>query len=152
MNIEQQLRRDEGFSQVPYQDTEGRWTVGIGWNISDNGIPPFAGHELMNGRLSDETIDRLLQKGIAEARETANKFIGFHPRPRSLNTARLDAVTNMAFNLGHHRLHGFKRMQAAIKADDWQTAADEALDSKWARQVGDRAVRIATTLVTGVAQ
>ena len=50
----------------------------------------------------------------------------------------------MAFNLGWPRLSRFKNMIEALKAGDYGRAADEALDSKWADQVGTRAERIAT--------
>ena len=52
----------------------------------------------------------------------------------------------MAFNMGQPRLAKFKRMIAAIKAGDWDRAAIEALDSRWAAQVGDRATEIAAML------
>ena len=45
----------------------------------------------------------------------------------------------MAFNLGGPRLAGFRRMRAAIAGNDCNRAADEALDSRWARQTGRRA-------------
>jgi len=49
----------------------------------------------------------------------------------------------MCFNLGWPRLSRFEKMLEALKAKDFDTAATEALDSKWADQVGDRAKRIA---------
>lgn len=53
------------------------------------------------------------------------------------------ALCNMTFNLGIARLMAFRNMIAALQAMDYETAADECLDSKWARQVGDRSRRIA---------
>ena len=52
---------------------------------------------------------------------------------------RRQALISMAFNLGGPRLAGFRRMRAAIAGNDWNRAADEALDSRWARQTGRRA-------------
>jgi lysozyme len=49
----------------------------------------------------------------------------------------------MALNLGWPRLSAFRNMLAALQAMDYATAAREALDSKWAKQVGARAERIA---------
>ena len=48
----------------------------------------------------------------------------------------------MAFNLGLHRLKKFKRMFAALNKKDYEGAAKEGLDSKWAKQVYNRARRL----------
>ena len=53
------------------------------------------------------------------------------------------ALANMAFNLGVPRLSQFKNMLSALEKGDYNVAAKEALDSNWAKQVGDRANRIA---------
>jgi lysozyme len=52
----------------------------------------------------------------------------------------------MIFNIGYTRVLGFKKMLAAIKRDDYQTAAKEMLDSNWARQVGNRATKLAALM------
>lgn len=55
----------------------------------------------------------------------------------------------MAFNLGKPRLSGIVKMIAAVKADDWDDAANEALNSKWATQTGHGALEIADMLKFG---
>jgi len=55
----------------------------------------------------------------------------------------------MAFNLGQTRLAGFKRLRAAVLAGDWDWAAAEALDSRWASQTGRRAAELAALLRGG---
>lgn len=121
------LVRDEGLRLKPYRDTVGKLTIGVGRNLDDVGISDAeAGHLLGNdisGVLAD--LDRAL------------------PWWRGLSEARQRALANMCFNLGLTRLQGFKKMLAALEAGDWPAAAREALDSKWARQVGARATRIA---------
>ena len=57
-----------------------------------------------------------------------------------------EVLVNMCFNLGVTRLMKFKKMFEAIEESDWSRAADEALDSKWARQVGNRAEELAGVL------
>lgn len=59
------------------------------------------------------------------------------------------ALINMCFNLGLPRLLGFKRMIAALEAKNYTLAAKEALNSKWATQVGDRAKDVAVMLREG---
>jgi lysozyme len=55
----------------------------------------------------------------------------------------------MSFNLGQTRLAGFQRLREAVKEQDWEQAAAELLDSKWATQVGQRAVRLAEQMRRG---
>ena len=55
----------------------------------------------------------------------------------------------MCFNLGYPRLSKFKKFLAAARNEDWETAADEMMDSKWATQVGDRAVRLREKMLNG---
>ncbi len=60
-----------------------------------------------------------------------------------------NALMNMCFNLGINRLLGFKRMIAALEDNDYTKAAFEALNSKWANQVGDRAKDVALMIRQG---
>ena len=48
----------------------------------------------------------------------------------------------MCFNLGYPRLSKFKNFLAAMQENDFETAAVEMMDSKWANQVGKRAERL----------
>jgi lysozyme len=68
---------------------------------------------------------------------------------RGLNDTRQRVLANMCFNLGYPRLSKFKKFLAAAKDQDWETAADEMMDSKWATQVGDRAVRLREKMLNG---
>ena len=51
-------------------------------------------------------------------------------------------MANMAFNLGISRLMRFKNMFAALNSGDYKQASIEGLDSKWAKQVYNRAHRL----------
>jgi lysozyme len=55
----------------------------------------------------------------------------------------------MTFNMGFSKLLGFRNMLDALKTGNWQRAHDEALNSEWAGQVGDRAQRIALQFLNG---
>lgn len=128
------LKRDEGFRKSAYQDSEGYWTIGYGTLIDarlNAGITRDEAEILMTNRLSQFTDELLRSK----------------PYVLSLPEPVQRGVLNMLYNLGAARLLGFKKMWAAIEARDWAIAADEALDSKWARQVGERSQRIAKLIV-----
>ena len=55
----------------------------------------------------------------------------------------------MLFNLGAYRFHGFKKMIAAIEQGDYEEAARQMMDSKWAAQVGVRARELSHMFRTG---
>ena len=68
---------------------------------------------------------------------------------RALDPVRQRVMMNMAFNM-QGKLLGFRNFLAAAQRRDWSTASAEMLDSLWARQVGDRAKRLASMMRSGV--
>jgi lysozyme len=148
------LKRDEGFRANPYLCSLGALTIGYGRNLEAN---PLTGAEWRalwdNGdiavSLSEEGAQKLLKAGIGAVElqcATTFKWWGRLDRPRQ------EVLTNMAFNMGLPRLLGFRNMLAAIAAGDFAIAAEELLDSRYAKQTGQRAQRLAEQLRTGVRQ
>ncbi len=127
------LIRDEGLCLKPYQCTAGKLTIGVGRNLEDRGI-------------SEDEVGYLLKNDIAGVLDDLDRNISWW---RGLGRPQRLALANMAFNLGWPRLSRFKNMLAALKAGDAEKAAHEALDSRWAEQVGARAKRIADQLTRG---
>ena len=127
------LRRDEGWELKPYTDTVGKTTIGCGRNLDDVGI-------------SDDEARFLLENDI---RRVWDELRAFLPEVDGLSEPRQRALANMLFNLGLPRFRGFENMLAAVRDGDFARAADEALDSRWANQVGARATRIADALRDG---
>lgn len=121
------LIRDEGLRLKPYRDTVGKLTIGIGRNLDDVGI-------------SSDEAELLAQNDIDSVMADLDRAL---PWWRQMDDVRQRALANMAFNLGISRLIGFKNTLAYLKAGDYEAAAVGALDSKWAKQVGVRADRIA---------
>ena len=78
--------------------------------------------------------------------EEASKVFKWFP---SLTDDRQRAIINMVFNLGLTKLLHFKKFLAAMEAGDYETAGKEMLDSKWARQVGNRSDRLEQMIVNG---
>lgn len=124
------IKRDEGFVSHAYQDSEGYWTIGYGRLID----------ERLGGGITEGEAEILLQNDIRRCLADLDRAL---PWWRRLTPPRQRGLINMRFNLGLTRLLTFKKMLAALKAGDGNRAAEEALDSKWARQVGDRAERVA---------
>lgn len=127
-----QLVRHEALRLKPYQDSVGKWTIGIGRNLDDKGI-------------STEEAYLMLKNDIIEVEFEANRFAWF----KKLNDARQMVVLNMLFNIGTTRFVGFVKMIAAIERDDFEDAAREMMDSKWAAQVGSRANELADMMKSG---
>lgn len=116
---------DEGLRELPYKCSAGKLTIGVGRNIEDNGIS------------EDEAI-YLLKNDIRRCEEELQTFDWYDDLPEGVKRGLL----NMNFNLGFPTLKQFTGMLSALKVRDFETAAEEALDSRWAKQVGARAVRI----------
>lgn len=130
--LERELIRDEGLRLKPYTDSVGKLTIGVGRNLDDNGIS------------KDEAI-AMLKNDIANSQRELEQLRWF----RRLDSRRKDAILNMHFNLGLPRLLSFKNMIAALDDGDYKRAADEAMNSRWAEQVGERAVRISLIIRYG---
>lgn len=128
-----QLKRHEGLKLSPYRDSVGVLTIGYGRNLDAVGIYPDE---------ADFLLEHDVQRMIGQLEGLA-WFDG-------LSEARRLAIVNMAFNMGLAGVLGFKKMLAAIEASDWEVVAKEALESKWATQVGGRARELADILKTGV--
>ncbi len=133
MNLINQLKRHEGIRLKPYRDSVGKLTVGIGRNIDD---VPF----------SMDEVELMLANDIRRSESDLDYIIeGW----RDYSEDRKQALTNMVFNLGLTRFRTFKKMIVAINQEDWQEASIQALDSKWATQVGSRANELSDMLRDG---
>ena len=68
---------------------------------------------------------------------------------RDLPSDLILVMANMSFNLGINRLMKFKNFLSAMQNNDWDKAAVEMLDSRWAIQVGPRAIRLKDRVLKG---
>jgi lysozyme len=141
MNLERlkaQLIRHEGCVLHAYQDSapEQFWTIGVGRLIDKR----------RGGGISEEEAAYLLENDIRKA----EAFAAQYPWYAGLDEVRQAVVIDMLFNMGPGRFAGFKKMLAAISVADWKEAAVQMLDSKWATQVGNRALRLSEMMRSGV--
>lgn len=124
------LTRDEGFSATAYKDSLGYLTVGYGLCIDEKAA---------GAGITEEEARMLLEHRVLKLR---NQVIDAIPTFDTLPDPVQRALINMAYQLGIAGLKGFKRMLLAIEARDWNAAAEEASDSKWAKQTPNRAQRV----------
>ena len=131
--LKQQIKLHEGVEYRVYEDTQGILTIGVGRNLEDRG-------------LSEDEVDYLLNNDIKICvKELKGSFDWYD----DLDDIRKRVLVDMMFNLGMPRLKGFVKMLEAIESGAWGAAAEEMLDSTWARQVGNRADRLSEMMETG---
>lgn len=122
----------EGLSLRPYKCPAGYLTIGYGHNL-DNGI-------------TLDMADTLLEADLRIAQAELEYNVAYFSK---LNEARQFVLIDMCFNMGLHKLFTFKKFFAALLKRDYPLAAREMLDSKWAKQVGNRAKKLAEIMRTG---
>jgi lysozyme len=142
-NILQQLQRDEGLRLSPYKDTRGFTTVGYGHNLDALPLPgliyPISILQAVQIEGKDvERISMFLQSKL--------------PWIVSLNGARKGVLQNMSFNMGVPGLLTFHHDLADTQAGNYAKAAADMRSSLWYTQVGERAVRLAIQMETGIWQ
>ena len=132
--IKAQLVRHEGLRLKPYRCTAGKLTIGIGRNLEDRGISQKEAYAMLERDILD-----FEQQLLNEIPEVYNK----------LDEVRQSVLLNMCFNLGIKGLLEFKNTLAFIDAGDWERAANGMLASKWAKQVGRRAIELSEMMRKG---
>ena len=142
VQLYQQIGNHEGIKDTVYLDTKGHPTVGIGFNLDSsvnkeflNRNPDIKQKIFNKTPLTKRDIQILYNFSLRIAYADAiDIFPNFQKLPKTAKKVILD----MSFNLGKPRLSKFTKMRAAILKYDFDTAADEMVDSKWYRQVKTR--------------
>ena len=139
MNIEQlreEIAVDEGVKYEIYLDHLGLPTFGIGHLVRDDD-PEFGqpvGTAVSEDRVN-ECFDKDVEIVIDDCRQLYEDFDDLPGEAQLI-------IANMMFNMGRPRLSQFKGMKRGVDARDWDAAADEMVDSRWYRQVTNRAERL----------
>jgi len=136
------IRKHEGLRLSVYDDATGKPIVP---GSVVQGIPTIGfGRNLKRGITENEAFYLLsndVETVISEVRRAL-------PWVKDLDHPRWSVVMELGFNVGVPKLLEFKRTLASIKAGDYETAAVQMLESKWADQVGKRALTLATIMRT----
>ncbi len=140
--LQEELIRDEGLRLEKYECSAGYPTIGVGHKLSrkrhdESAWPP---------EISLKQAGNYLESDLQDAIMTVTRIF---PTWEKWSETRQHALINMAFNLGESALKSFRRMVQAIRKNDWELAADEAKDSLWFSQVGNRAKRIVWAMREG---
>ena len=134
--LKEQLKIDEGVVYEIYNDHLGYPTFGIGHLVLE-GEPE---HGLSVGTpITEERVDECFERDVEyvlnDCRVLHEDFDNYPEEVKQI-------IANMMFNMGRTRLTNFRKHNAALKEGDWKTAAVEGRDSRWYRQVTNRAERL----------
>ena len=139
MNIQQlrkQLEIDEGVKYVIYLDHLGLPTFGIGHLVTKT--DPESG-QAVGTPISKERVAECFDMDVQSVINDCNKlYEDFEDLPEEVQ----QIIANMMFNMGYTRLSKFKGMKRGVDSLNWNQAADEMVDSRWYRQVTNRANRL----------
>ena len=126
------IRKHEGVRYKPYRCTAGKLTIGVGRNLDDVGV------------LRDE-VELMLANDIAACSTDLSTFYWWS----ALTPNRKAALLDLRFCVGPGGFRAFRKMIAAIESQDWAEAGRQILDSKFAKQTGQRARDLSDILRDG---
>ena len=124
------IKHHEGFRSRVYQCTEGYDTIGYGFAIKDLEL---------DEDLAEEILLRKLEKLIKRVRA---KFDWLDDVPREVQ----GVLVNMSYQMGLSNVSKFKKALHAMQMLQWKKAADEMLDSRWAKQTPNRAKELSNII------
>ena len=134
--LREQLKIDEGVKYEVYDDHLGYKTFGIGHLITTKDEEYGA---IIGTIVSEKRVNAVFDTDVNTYIDEAKKVFGnLEEMPQEAQ----QVIVNMCFNMGSPRLSQFKKFIKAIHDEDWATASAEMLNSKWAKQVGERANRL----------
>jgi len=114
----------EGLVLKPYHCSQNYLSIGVGRNLDSNGI-------------SEEEAMYLLDNDIHKVIEQLDKQWEVW---RTFPDAAKYVCIDVAFNMGINTWMSFRKTRAYMELGEWEKAASEILDSKYAVQVGRRAI------------
>ena len=139
MNIEklqEELENDEGVRYEIYNDHLGYPTFGIGHLITD--ADPECGAAI-GTEVDRDRVKEAFETDVGTVLSDCERLYGdFGDLPEEAQLI----IANMMFNMGRTRLSKFKGMKRGVDARNWESAADEMVDSQWYNQVTNRADRL----------
>ncbi len=134
--LKDRIKEHEGFRNTIYKDSLGFATIGYGHLVKED--DPFVeGHTYSQKLLND-----YFELDFTNAVVGAEKLLG----NQDMNYKAKCVIIEMVFQLGMTGVSKFKNTLKAVKEEDWDTAADEMLDSVWAEQTPERANELSSTM------
>tara|TARA_R100001086_G_scaffold182860_1_gene101978 strand:- start:104 stop:505 length:402 start_codon:yes stop_codon:yes gene_type:complete len=130
MSLVESIKEGEGYRAKVYKCTEGYDTIGYGFAIKDL-------------ELDEEVCDLILDKKLDKLIDATNKKFPFL---RELPQDKCEVVFEMVYQLGLTGVSKFKKMLKALERKDYDKASAEMLDSLWAKQTPNRAIKLSNKM------
>ncbi len=146
--IKAQLVRHEGLRLKPYRCTAGKLTIGYGRNLDNRGISQSEAYVLLENDIQsceEQILDEIPE--IYDPLDDVRKSVLLN-MCISIPQSRFAPLREPCY-LGIGGLLSFNYTLAFIAAGDWERAANGMLASKWAKQVGRRAVELSELMRKG---
>ena len=140
----EKIKHHEGYRKKTYKCTEGYDTIGIGFAWKDLEFDKELANKILqdnkhNIELSEEICYKVLEEKIDAILGRLQKVA---PWVEESNKVIQMVIINMCYQMGVSGVMKFKKALKAMQDGNWEKAADEMLDSKWARQTSDRAIEL----------
>lgn len=141
------LEFEEGFRSKMYVCSEGYATIGYGTKVSMRQLPRE--DHMIHDYYGALEIDRDTAK-MMMLKHLTRMYDSMPPVYQTLSEERKVILLSMAYQLGMTGLLKFKKMWVALEEGDFKEAAVQMMDSLWARQTSNRAIRHKIQMETGV--
>jgi len=128
-NTKEEVKREEGFRMEVYKDTLGFSTGGYG-------------HKMLEGEVAPKDKvgwTKIFERDFAVAVSGSEELLMLCP---NIDETARNIVVEMCYQMGSFGVSKFKGMLSALQESDYKTASIEMLDSRWAKQTPERAMRM----------
>ena len=138
--LREDIKYDEGCVYAVYLDHLQLPTFGIGHLITQDD-PEYQWD--VDNPISEERVNEAFESDMNIVLDDCQTlYDDFDELPEEAQ----HIIANMMFNMGRTRLSKFKKHNSALMCGDWKTAAVEGRDSRWYKQVTNRAERLMSRL------
>tara|TARA_R100001463_G_scaffold32022_6_gene71942 strand:+ start:1519 stop:1995 length:477 start_codon:yes stop_codon:yes gene_type:complete len=140
----EKIKEHEGFREKTYKCTEGYDTTAYGFAWKDLYLSEDMANELLQRNKNnivfyeDIAEDVLIEKLEKLKRNAISRFKWLEDMPQEVQ----EVVINMCYQLGVTGVSKFRKAISALQEGEWNEAADEMLDSLWAKQTPNRATEL----------
>ena len=138
--IKTRIKREEGYKLLPYTL---EYETDRGKVVKENFQTGGYGHQIKKGEThahftyTRDYWERVFEKDFEKAHNGALKLLG-----DNINPVAVGIVTEMVYQMGYEGVSKFQETLRLINNENYYAASDEMLDSNWAHQTPERALRL----------
>ena len=130
MSLLGDIKKNEGYISTVYKDSLGIDTIGYGFAIKDL---------VLEEDICDIILARKVEKLVVKVNY---KF----PFLQGIPVDKAEIVIEMCYQMGVTGVSKFKKMIKHLENGNFEKASVEMLDSKWAKQTPNRALKLSNRM------